>query len=132
LKIALRENSCSNSPYLCLKNGGGAFLLPYALMMCFLGLPLFFLEIAFGQYNKAGAIVCWKKICPLLSGKIVFQLKETFLKISFDSIRSWLRRHTDRFLHRFLLQRHNLMGSVLFISIVPKHVALDELRYVYF
>jgi SNF family Na+-dependent transporter len=47
----------------------GAFLIPYTFMMCFLGLPLFYLELALGQYNKSGAITCWKKICPLLSGK---------------------------------------------------------------
>jgi SNF family Na+-dependent transporter len=51
-----------------LKNGGGAFLIPYLFMICFLGLPLFYLELAIGQYYRSGAITCWKKICPLLSG----------------------------------------------------------------
>jgi hypothetical protein len=55
-------------PYLCFKNGGGAFLIPYTIMIFLLGLPLFFMELALGQYNKCGAITCWKKICPLLSG----------------------------------------------------------------
>lgn len=57
-------------PYLCFKNGGGAFLIPYTIMIFFLGLPLFFMELALGQYNKCGAISCWKKICPLLSGNL--------------------------------------------------------------
>lgn len=47
----------------------GAFLIPYTIMMIFLGLPLFFMELALGQYNQCGAITCWKKICPLLSGE---------------------------------------------------------------
>lgn len=51
-----------------MKNGGGAFLIPYLFMICFLGLPLFYLELAIGQYYRSGAITCWKKICPLLSG----------------------------------------------------------------
>ncbi len=55
-------------PYLCFKNGGGAFLIPYTIMIVFLGMPLFFMELALGQYNQCGAITCWKKICPLLSG----------------------------------------------------------------
>jgi hypothetical protein len=55
-------------PYLVFKNGGGAFLIPYTIMIFLLGLPLFFMELALGQYNKCGAISCWKKICPLLSG----------------------------------------------------------------
>ncbi len=37
-------------------------------MIFVLGLPLFFMELALGQYNQCGAITCWKKICPLLSG----------------------------------------------------------------
>lgn len=53
---------------MCFKNGGGAFLIPYTIMMVVLGLPLFFMELALGQYNQCGAITCWKKICPLLSG----------------------------------------------------------------
>lgn len=37
-------------------------------MIFLLGLPLFFMELALGQYYKRGAITCWKKVCPLLSG----------------------------------------------------------------
>jgi SNF family Na+-dependent transporter len=46
----------------------GAFLIPYTIMIFLLGMPLFLMELALGQYNRCGAITCWKKICPLLSG----------------------------------------------------------------
>lgn len=36
------------------RNGGGAFLLPYVIMYVFAGLPLFFFELAFGQYASEG------------------------------------------------------------------------------
>ncbi|XP_014664884.1 PREDICTED: sodium-dependent dopamine transporter-like [Priapulus caudatus] len=55
-------------PYLCYKNGGGAFLLPYAIMLAVGGIPLFYMELALGQYNRKGAITCWKRICPLFRG----------------------------------------------------------------
>lgn len=55
-------------PYLCYKNGGGAFLLPYVLMLIMGGIPLFYMELALGQFNRSGAITCWARICPLFKG----------------------------------------------------------------
>ncbi|XP_069913023.1 sodium-dependent dopamine transporter [Oryctolagus cuniculus] len=54
-------------PYLCYKNGGGAFLVPYLLFMVIAGTPLFYMELALGQFNREGAAGVWK-ICPLLKG----------------------------------------------------------------
>uniref|UniRef100_A0A8C4QGC0 Transporter n=1 Tax=Eptatretus burgeri TaxID=7764 RepID=A0A8C4QGC0_EPTBU len=55
-------------PYLCYKNGGGAFLIPYVIFLLGGGIPLFFMEVAVGQFTSQGGITCWTKICPLLTG----------------------------------------------------------------
>uniref|UniRef100_A0A3Q3VU60 Transporter n=1 Tax=Mola mola TaxID=94237 RepID=A0A3Q3VU60_MOLML len=55
-------------PYLCFRNGGGAFLVPYCFFAVFCGLPVFLLETAIGQYTQEGAISCWTKLCPLAQG----------------------------------------------------------------
>ncbi|XP_056462129.1 sodium- and chloride-dependent neutral and basic amino acid transporter B(0+) [Gadus chalcogrammus] len=54
-------------PYLAYKNGGGAFLIPYFIMLICLGVPLYFLETALGQFCSQGPINTWSAV-PLLQG----------------------------------------------------------------
>ncbi|XP_028518144.1 sodium-dependent neutral amino acid transporter B(0)AT2 isoform X2 [Exaiptasia diaphana] len=55
-------------PYLCQKNGGGAFLIPYFISLTLLGIPLFFLELGIGQSVRQGSIGVWNYIHPYLGG----------------------------------------------------------------
>lgn len=54
-------------PYLCYRNGGGAFLVPYLLMLFLCGIPLFFLETSLGQFGSVGCTKLFN-ICPLFKG----------------------------------------------------------------
>ncbi|KAJ7997922.1 hypothetical protein DPEC_G00217200 [Dallia pectoralis] len=55
-------------PYLCYKNGGGAFFIPYLIFLFTCGIPVFFLETALGQFTSEGGVTCWRKISPLFEG----------------------------------------------------------------
>ncbi|KAL8617159.1 hypothetical protein ACOMHN_014329 [Nucella lapillus] len=54
-------------PYLCYKSGGGAFLVPYVIFLVLCGMPLFFMEIAYGQFASLSPITVWR-ISPLFKG----------------------------------------------------------------
>nr|CAI5847612.1 unnamed protein product [Callosobruchus analis] len=54
-------------PYLAYRNGGGAFLVPYLMMLFLCGIPLFFMEASLGQFSSTGCITVFK-ICPLFTG----------------------------------------------------------------
>ncbi|XP_069107590.1 sodium- and chloride-dependent glycine transporter 1-like [Argopecten irradians] len=54
-------------PYLCFKNGGGAFLIPYVICLFLVGIPIFYLELSLGQFASLGPITVWN-INPSLRG----------------------------------------------------------------
>lgn len=54
-------------PYRMAQNGGGAFLIPYVIMLICCGIPLVFLELAFGQFSALGPVTAWNSI-PLFKG----------------------------------------------------------------
>ncbi|XP_060068555.1 sodium- and chloride-dependent betaine transporter-like [Ylistrum balloti] len=54
-------------PYLCMRNGGGAFLIPFFIFMFICGFPLYFMELSLGQFSGKSPLVLWC-ICPLFQG----------------------------------------------------------------
>ncbi|KAL4225787.1 hypothetical protein ACF0H5_016476 [Mactra antiquata] len=47
-------------PYICFRNGGGAFLIPFFTMLFVIGIPMVFLEMSIGQFASSGAVSIWK------------------------------------------------------------------------
>uniref|UniRef100_A0A3Q1AHH3 Transporter n=1 Tax=Amphiprion ocellaris TaxID=80972 RepID=A0A3Q1AHH3_AMPOC len=55
-------------PYLCQSHGGGAFLIPYLILLLVEGTPLLLLEFAIGQRLRKGSVGVWRAINPYLTG----------------------------------------------------------------
>ncbi|KAL7741144.1 hypothetical protein ACLKA6_018170 [Drosophila palustris] len=54
-------------PYLCYRSGGGAFLVPYLLMVILCGIPLFYMEVLLGQFSGTGCTGLFR-LAPILKG----------------------------------------------------------------
>ncbi|XP_010803965.1 sodium- and chloride-dependent GABA transporter 2 isoform X3 [Bos taurus] len=77
-------------PYLCYKNGGGAFFIPYLIFLFTCGIPVFLLETALGQYTSQGGITAWRKICPIFEGiGYASQMIVTLLNIYYIIVLAW-------------------------------------------
>ncbi|TKS71365.1 Sodium- and chloride-dependent GABA transporter 3 [Collichthys lucidus] len=77
-------------PYLCYKNGGGAFLVPYVLFLLACGIPMFLLETAMGQFTSQGCITCWRHFCPLFEGiGYATQVVIAYAAVSYIVIQAW-------------------------------------------
>ncbi|CAG0893148.1 unnamed protein product [Cyprideis torosa] len=60
-------------PFTAYENGGGAFLIPYLLVLFFIGKPLYYMELCFGQFCSYANVKCWN-VVPFLRGIGVAQL----------------------------------------------------------
>lgn len=94
----------------------GAFLVPYLLMLVFLGLPLFYMELALGQYQKCGAISVWNRICPVFSGKISSYIFFILIAYVFSFLPKDKTQATDRLLKVSKCNIHLIIVCCAFIS----------------
>ena len=54
-------------PFTAYENGGGAFLIPYLIILIFIGRPLYFLELAMGQFSSKSSVKVWD-LSPIFRG----------------------------------------------------------------
>ncbi|XP_061608544.1 sodium-dependent dopamine transporter isoform X3 [Phyllopteryx taeniolatus] len=73
-------------PYLCFRSGGGAFLVPYLLMLVVLGIPLLHMELTVGQYTKRGPVHALAQFCPLLKGVGIASAAISFIMCTYYNV----------------------------------------------
>lgn len=54
-------------PGVAANNGGGAFLIPYLIVLLVIGRPLYYLEMCMGQFSRYGQVKVWN-MAPILKG----------------------------------------------------------------
>uniref|UniRef100_A0A3Q2ZP54 Transporter n=1 Tax=Hippocampus comes TaxID=109280 RepID=A0A3Q2ZP54_HIPCM len=82
-------------PYLCQSHGGGAFMIPFLILVVLEGIPLLHLEFAIGQRLRKGSVGVWRSINPYLTGVAesvgVSSLLVSFLVgMYYNTIMAWI------------------------------------------
>uniref|UniRef100_A0A8C2WPV5 Transporter n=1 Tax=Cyclopterus lumpus TaxID=8103 RepID=A0A8C2WPV5_CYCLU len=78
-------------PYLCQTHGGGAFLIPYLILLVLEGMPLLLLEFAIGQRLRKGSVGVWRAINPYLTGVgIASMLVSLLVGLYYNTLIAWI------------------------------------------
>ncbi|KAG4080393.1 hypothetical protein HA402_010461 [Bradysia odoriphaga] len=91
MNYALGLGNVWRFPYLCFRNGGGAFLIPFLIMVLLVGMPVFFVELVIGQYSALGPIKVFSFLTPLFKGLGYCSLvTNMFITIYYMVIIAWI------------------------------------------
>ncbi|KAL3044121.1 hypothetical protein OYC64_003872 [Pagothenia borchgrevinki] len=78
-------------PYLCQSHGGGAFLIPYLILLVLEGMPLLLLEFGIGQRLRKGSVGVWRSINPYLTGiGIASMLVSLLIGLYYNTLIAWI------------------------------------------
>ena len=113
-------------PKLAYENGGASFLIPYFVILLLIGKPMYYLELALGQFAQRGPIKIWK-MCPLGIGVGIGQCIVSIIgngsqnntqfyyvitfKLPFTTTLSWDTASTT-FLHHSPLSFHGKVAAL--------------------
>ncbi|XP_047461198.1 sodium-dependent neutral amino acid transporter B(0)AT1-like [Mugil cephalus] len=78
-------------PYLCQSHGGGAFMIPFLILLVLEGIPLLYLEFAIGQRLRKASVGVWAAINPYLTGVGIASMTVSFLVgLYYNTIIAWV------------------------------------------
>ena len=55
-------------PFIALANGGGAFVIPYVIVLLLIGRPVYYMEVLIGQFASRGAVGVFD-MAPIMKGE---------------------------------------------------------------
>lgn len=115
-------------PFTALDNGGGAFLIPYLIVLVFVGRPLYYLEMIIGQFSSRSSVKVFN-IAPAMRGSnafknIMWQLTKCscYLRISFN--RNWCWTGDSRIYSVHILCFDYGFNWSLFIRFISKSITM--------
>ena len=115
-------------PYLAGKYGGGAFLIPYVIMLFVLGIPLLIMEFAIGQQMQVGAIGSFRKIKHRLSGIGLGAVLCGFVVVSYYTVvMAWSLLY---FLYSFTLKWGANTKEFFFTNVLHLSKGVGEMGYI--
>ena len=60
-------------PFVAYENGGGAFIIPYVIVLFIIGKPMYYLEMIIGQFTSKSSVKMWD-MSPVFRGVGIGQL----------------------------------------------------------
>lgn len=60
-------------PFIAYENGGGAFLIPYIIVLILVGKPLYFMEMVLGQFSSKGSVKVYDFV-PAMRGESILKV----------------------------------------------------------
>ncbi|XP_069966834.1 sodium-dependent nutrient amino acid transporter 1 isoform X1 [Bactrocera oleae] len=71
-------------PFIAYENGGGVFLVPYIILLFFIGKPMYYMEALLGQFASKSSVRMWSS-CPIFMGVGIGQAIATFAVLTYYS-----------------------------------------------
>lgn len=79
-------------PFIALENGGGAFLIPYLIVLLIIGRPLYYMEMILGQFSSRSSIKVFDLV-PALRGLLILYFTHFLIllfMVSHTEMMNWL------------------------------------------
>lgn len=120
-------------PFAAYQNGGGAFLIPYIIILLTVGKSMYYLETVLGQFSSSNCAKIWA-LSPAMKGGYFspVTISITFLIQIILNYCSYLIRYgvcsrIKRRIHRIILRIYHCIVFLLFGNELPSNITMGRL-----